>query len=200
MISRLEKYYSREAFEFSDDDIPEFFKRSAVLVLLWMSDQGLNTVVTKRSDMLSKHGGEMCFPGGVLENEETFIQGALREFEEELGLSAKHVKVVGRLDDAWSGAGYHLVPIVGFLDFEPEFIPNREVAAVLKVPLQIEHEVTSVIQVKNGVEYIDPVVTYLGQKIYGLTADIFLEAIELLSGVKSGRGKTRAEYLRRTYA
>jgi peroxisomal coenzyme A diphosphatase NUDT7 len=200
MNFEIEKYFSRDAFEFSDDDIPSFFKRSAVLVLLWMSGQGLKTVVTKRSSRLSKHGGEMCFPGGVLENEETYSQGALREFEEEMGMSAQDINVVGRLDDAWSGAGYHLVPVVGVLEFEPTFYPNGEVAEVLEVPLQGEHDVTSVVQTKNGVEYVDPVVTYDGQKIYGLTADILLEIIELLDGVENCRGKARVESLRRTYA
>ena len=200
LISELENLFSREFYAFTDADIPEYFGRSAVLVLLWPSSQGLKTVLTKRAAHLSKHPGEMCFPGGVLDDGESSSAGALREFEEEMGVPRGSITVVGRLDDAWSGSGYHMVPIVGFIDFEPIFTPNEEVAGVFEIPLQIEHEISSVRVSANGVEYVDPVLTYNGQKFYGLTTDILLEALERLQGITNKRGATRVEYLRRYMA
>ena len=200
LVPELENLFSREFFTFADADIPENFGRSAVLVLLWPSSQGLKTVLTKRAAHLSKHPGEMCFPGGVLDDGESSSAGALREFEEEMGVPRGSITVVGRLDDAWSGSGYHMVPIVGFIDFEPIFTPNEEVAGVFEIPLQIEHEISSVMVSANGVEYVDPVLNYNGQKFYGLTIDLLLETVEALQGIAGRRGETRVEYLRRYMA
>ena len=199
-ISELENLFAREVFTFADADIPEYFRRSAVLVLLWQSSEGLKTVITKRSASLSKHPGEMCFPGGVLDAGESFHAGALREFEEEMGVPREHITAVGRLDDAWSGSGYLMVPIVAYVDFEPVFTPNEEVAGVFEIPLQIEHDLSDVLVSNNGVEYVDPVLNYNGQKFYGLTIDLLLETIELLQGIESRRGETRVGYLRRYIA
>ncbi|MEH6567748.1 MAG: CoA pyrophosphatase [Halioglobus sp.] len=200
LVSELEHVFSRDFFTFADADIPEYFRRSAVLVLVWQSSLGLKTVLTKRSDKLSNHPGEMCFPGGGLDEGESSGAGALREFEEEMGVPRESITIVGRLDDAWSGSGYHMVPIVGYIDFEPIFVPNDEVADVFEIPLQIQHEVGSVVASKNGVEYVDPVLSYNGQKFYGLTTDLLLEAIEVLQGIKGRRGETRVEYLRQYIA
>lgn len=200
LLSELEKLFSTESFAFDDTDIPENFGRSAVLVLLWQSPLGLKTVITKRAAHLTKHAGEMCFPGGVLDDGESSSAGALREFEEEMGVPRESITVVGRLDDAWSGSGYHMVPIVGYVDFEPIFTPNEEVAGFFEIPLQIEHEISSVMVTANGIDYVDPVLNYNGQKFYGLTTDILLEALELLQGITSKRGEIRVEYLRRYMA
>lgn len=200
LVLELENLFSQESFTFADADVPTHFGRSAVLVLLWQSSLGLKTVLTKRSAHLSKHPGEMCFPGGVLDGDESSGAGALREFEEEMGVPRESITIVGRLDDAWSGSGYHMVPMVGYVDFEPVFTPNEEVAGVFEIPLQIEHEIGSVVASKNGVEYVDPVLSYNGQKFYGLTTDLLLETVDVLQGIKGRRGETRVEYLRRYIA
>lgn len=200
LLSELENVFSTKSFAFDGSDIPEHFGRSAVLVLLWQSSLGLKTVITQRAAHLSKHPGEMCFPGGVLDDGESSSAGALREFEEEMGVPRGRITVVGRLDDAWSGSGYHMVPIVGYVDFEPTFTPNEEVADVFEIPLQIEHEISSVMVSANGIDYVEAVLNYNGQKFYGLTTDILLEAVELLQGITSNRGETRVEYLRRYMA
>ena len=192
--------FSKETYRFPNTVVPEHFRRSAVLVLLWKAENGWTTVVTKRSEKMSKHSGEFCFPGGALDQGESAISGALRETHEELGVSPNEVQVIGRLDDAWSSAGFHLVPIVGVYDGKPSFRANEEVAKVIEVVIESDLEITLVVHIKNGKRYEDPVITTEGSKIFGLTADILLEAIETFNGEPHQRGKSREISLRRIYA
>lgn len=106
----------RAPFEFPRTAVPTHFKHSSVLICFWRGAAGLHVLLTKRAASLRGHPGQMSFPGGRLEEGETWTEAALRETEEEVGLSRDRVEVLGRLDDAWSGAGHLIVPIVGWLD------------------------------------------------------------------------------------
>ena len=86
------------------------------------------------ADQLDGNTGQrtMRLPKGHLEPGETLEEAALREAHEEIGLEPGSVEVLGRLDDAWSGAGHHVVPIVGWGSAPPELVASpREVAEIL---------------------------------------------------------------------
>ncbi len=114
------------------------YRSAAVLVPLYAADEGLGLVLIVRSATLSRHGGEVAFPGGVCEmGDGSPVETALRETEEELGWPAKVVRIVGRLSEVCiPPSRLRVRPIVGWLSALPPLRPNRaEVAEVLQVPL-----------------------------------------------------------------
>ncbi|MCP4755049.1 MAG: NUDIX domain-containing protein [Proteobacteria bacterium] len=96
----------RKPFQFQSESIPSWFGQASVLILFWEEENSIKVVLTKRSANLSNHKGEVCFPGGKLEEGEAFVEAALREAEEEIGIDRDRVEITGRLDDAWSGAAF----------------------------------------------------------------------------------------------
>jgi 8-oxo-dGTP pyrophosphatase MutT (NUDIX family) len=109
---------------------------------------GGSLVLTKRSDALSRHAGEISFPGGIRHDEDaTAADTALRETEEELGIAPREVEILGALPPVHTFvSGILIVPFVGLLAGRPAFRPNPgEIAEVLEYPLEAlagaEHEV-----------------------------------------------------------
>jgi 8-oxo-dGTP pyrophosphatase MutT (NUDIX family) len=110
---------------------------AAVLVPLINREDGLTVLFTERSRDLPDHPGQISFPGGRVEagDADTGI-AALREAEEEVGLSRKHVTLLGRLEPYETVTGYRVTPVVGWVEppFEVKADPV-EVADIFEVPL-----------------------------------------------------------------
>ncbi len=110
---------------------------AAVLVPLVQRDDGLTVLLTQRTAHLANHGGQISFPGGRVEPADTdSTAAALRETQEEIGLSPESVDVLGRLDDCITGTGFQVVPVVGLI--HPPFTLVRdsfEVEEIFEVPL-----------------------------------------------------------------
>jgi 8-oxo-dGTP pyrophosphatase MutT (NUDIX family) len=105
---------------------------AAVLVPLLGGD---SVVFTRRSEGLSRHAGEISFPGGIRsEADDGPAATALRETEEELGLAPSAVEVLGALPPVHTFvSGILIVPFVGLLEGRPAFAPNAgEIAEVLE--------------------------------------------------------------------
>ncbi len=112
-------------------------KHAAVLVPIVNRPEGLTVLFTQRTDHLSNHAGQISFPGGrTEERDRTPEHTALRETEEEVGLSPEYVTTLGRLDDYVTRTGFIVTPVVGLV--EPPFSVRPdpyEVAEVFEVPL-----------------------------------------------------------------
>ena len=110
---------------------------AAVLIPLLISTPQPRVVFTERSDQLSRHAGEISFPGGIVDAGESLAAAALREAEEELGLKAEDVELLGALTPVHTHvSGILVVPFVGLLAADPRFTPNAgEIAEVLEFPL-----------------------------------------------------------------
>lgn len=110
---------------------------AAVLVPLVKRDEGLHVILTRRTDHLSDHAGQISFPGGRQEEEDaTLEETALRETEEEIGLSRRHINLIGRIDDYYTVTGYQVTPIIGLVTPPFDLVPDdHEVAEVFEVPL-----------------------------------------------------------------
>jgi len=110
---------------------------ASVLVPLVQRSEGLTVLLTQRTDHLTDHPGQVSFPGGRVEPEDAdAVATALREAEEEIGLSSAHVDVIGQLPTYTTGTGFIVTPVVGSV--LPEFslrIDPFEVAEVFEVPL-----------------------------------------------------------------
>jgi 8-oxo-dGTP pyrophosphatase MutT (NUDIX family) len=111
---------------------------AAVLVPLYAHRGQLHAVFTKRQDDLRRHPGEISFPGGRYDEGEPDLRAtALREAQEEIGLPADAVEIVGALQPTPTIAtGYAVYPFVGLIEPGRTWTPSvREVAEVLELPL-----------------------------------------------------------------
>lgn len=120
------------------DRPPEPGRASAVLIALYDDDAGATMILTRRSEHMRKHAGEIAFPGGAIDDtDESSWTAALREAHEEVNLDPDLPIPVGELDRFVTGASYSLVtPWVARLEERPELRPSPdEVEAILHVPL-----------------------------------------------------------------
>jgi 8-oxo-dGTP pyrophosphatase MutT (NUDIX family) len=111
---------------------------AAVLVPLVVRENGLSVMLTKRTEHLNNHAGQISFPGGRVDDSDRDAQHtALRETEEEVGLHAKHINIVGELDEYIVGTGYLVNPIIGVIEPPFELTPHEgEVAEIFEAPLE----------------------------------------------------------------
>jgi 8-oxo-dGTP pyrophosphatase MutT (NUDIX family) len=111
---------------------------AAVMLPLVPRSDGMQVLLTQRTAHLSDHAGQISFPGGRVEPEDgTREETALRETEEEIGLSRSHVTLLGRLPEYEIPSGFRITPVVGWI--EPPFelkLDAFEVAAVFEAPLE----------------------------------------------------------------
>jgi len=122
--------------------------RPAAVLIPLIDDVEPSLVFTKRADDLSRHPGEISFPGGLRHPEDSdLLVTALRETEEELGLLRSDVEVLGALEPFLTyTTGFWVTPFVGAVEADYRFVPSpAEIAEVIEVPLaeldRIEREV-----------------------------------------------------------
>jgi len=158
---------------------------AAVLVALVEHGSGMTVLLTQRTETLKSHSGQISFPGGRRDTpdgspEET----ALREAEEEIGLSRRQVELVGRLSTHDTGTGYRVIPVVGLVAPPISLVPApAEVAEVFEVPLDFildpaNHTMET--RVLGGVRRETQVMRHDGNFIWGLTARLLKELSDML--------------------
>lgn len=109
---------------------------AAVLLPLFWQHQQWQLLMTQRALHLKHHPGQISFPGGKLEVGESPAAAALRELEEEVGIAAKQVRLLGSLPAINTSTGFIVQPLLGILTKPPQpTIDPGEVASVLYVPL-----------------------------------------------------------------
>ena len=113
-------------------------KKGSVLLALYADGEELQIVFTLRGKHLSNHGGQISFPGGRMEPNETVQQAALREAQEETGITPDQVTLLGSLTELYIPPSNSLVyPQVGYLNRAPTFIAQAsEVDDIFMVPLK----------------------------------------------------------------
>jgi 8-oxo-dGTP pyrophosphatase MutT (NUDIX family) len=115
-------------------------RAAAVLVPLVLRAGGPTVLLTRRTDHLRHHAGQISFPGGGVEAGDGSAEAtALRETREEVGLEAGRIELAGRLADYFTGTGFRVTPVVGLirppLDLAALEVDRFEVAEVFEVPL-----------------------------------------------------------------
>lgn len=166
-------------------------REAAVLVGLVPREAGCQVLLTRRTDALRHHAGQVSFPGGRIEpGDHDAVAAALRETQEEIGLAAKLIAPLGFLDPLCTITGFRVLPLVAQVD--PAYVarpdPN-EVAAVFEVPLAflLDHDNLTT----HDIEYRGRPRRVLEfrssehapeQRIWGATASILYNLRERLGG------------------
>ncbi|WP_145520078.1 CoA pyrophosphatase [Yersinia mollaretii] len=143
-------------------------------------------LLTRRSNHLRKHAGQVAFPGGKADPEDnSLIETALREAEEEVAIPASAVHVLGQLAPLDSSSGYQVTPIVGLVPDNIAFHGNEdEVAGLFEIPL---HEALSLSRYysldihRGGVNHRVYLSWYERQFVWGLTAAIIRRLAQQVS-------------------
>lgn len=117
--------------------VPKVLRDAAVLVPVVDRGSEATLLLTKRTEKLRSHSGQIAFPGGRIDPEDRSPEdAALREAEEEIGLGAGFIDVVGRMPDYVTGSGYRIAPVLATV--KPGFlltINEDEVDDAFEVPL-----------------------------------------------------------------
>src|SRR4051794_6937722 len=114
-------------------------REGAVLVLFGDGPQGPDLLLTERAHTMRSQPGQVSFPGGSLDGDETPVEGALREAEEETGLSRDQVEVFAVLPRIWlPPRNFAVAPVLGYWHEPeaPEVVNTREVHAIFREPLE----------------------------------------------------------------
>jgi len=157
---------------------------AAVLVPLFVSGGELHAVFTRRRDDLRRHAGEISFPGGRQDDDETDLRlTALREAEEEIGLPPDAVELIGALQPTPTIAtNYAVYPFVGLIEPGHEWKPSAaEVAAVLELSLDdLRNGYERQRMLRRGIPFRTDVYIVGDDLIWGATARMLTDLLERL--------------------
>jgi 8-oxo-dGTP pyrophosphatase MutT (NUDIX family) len=166
------------------------FSHAAVLVPLFKKGEDCYLLFTKRSDQVKYHKGEISFPGGVVDEEDSeLISTALREAFEEIGLNENDVQIIGILDDIVTITEFIVTPIVGLFPYPYLFkVSEVEIAELIEVPLAslLDEDCFSEREIFRGGRN-EVVYAYQYEKhiIWGATARILKQFLDLIMSSRS---------------
>lgn len=189
-VSAAPKPGARSDFDLNPVSAPEMdgqiYRPAAVLVPI-VDRQSPHILLTKRSSDLPKHAGQVSFPGGRIDpGDADAAAAALRETEEEVGIGAQHIDMIGELDRYRTGTGFEITPKIGVVrpDFDLRPEPG-EVDAVFEVPLEFimnrsNHQLQTAMW--KGLERRYYTMPYDGYHIWGATAAMLVNLVDILEG------------------
>jgi 8-oxo-dGTP pyrophosphatase MutT (NUDIX family) len=160
-------------------------KYSSVLLLLFPDGGKIYTCLTRRNLHMKDHPGQVSFPGGKIEEGESPELTAIREAQEEVGISPLDVNLLGRLSELYIPiSGYVIFPYVGWMDKKPDFVLNTDEAEKLILfPVQdfLQKEEIKYTEMETSTGLLTvPYYPFDGEIIWGATAMILAEFFEVL--------------------
>ena len=165
--------------------MPTETKAAAVLVPLVLREEEITVLLTQRTNHLKAHAGQVSFPGGQVEKtDDSREAAALRETEEEIGVTREHIELIGHLDIYMTRTGYEITPVVGFVRPPFQVTPDPfEVAEVFEVPLKFliapaNHQLMA--REDKGSKRQFYAMQYQERYIWGATAGMLVNLSELL--------------------
>jgi 8-oxo-dGTP pyrophosphatase MutT (NUDIX family) len=165
------------------------FRLAAVLVPLFVREDTVHVVLTKRTEHVRTHQGQVSFPGGAWEpGDASLRETALREAHEEVGLHAEDVDVLGVLEDTPTAvSGFLVRPFVSSIPHPYEFVHDAaEVAGLLAPPLEIFADVSrrrETVREREGIRY--PIYYYEvdDEMVWGATARMLVALTDHLARI-----------------
>lgn len=155
--------------------------KQASVMMLFMNKEGqVHVLLTRRTDTLATHRGQVAFPGGRVDaGDEDRLAAAFRETEEEVGISRDKIEYLGRFDDYVSIAGYHVFCFVGAIEYPYEYALNsNEAESSFDAPLSMfVEQAYDRYEIFNyqGNDYRVFYYYYSNYEIWGLTARILTD-------------------------
>lgn len=160
-------------------------RRAGVLALIYPYGAELCVVLTRRTDALDNHRGQISFPGGSLDPGEDAVAAALREGWEELAIDPARLEVIGTLSPLYiSPSRFCIYPTVAYAAVRPDFIPNPyEVAEIIETPLAYllapETRCEETWEIRGAAVRV-PFYAVGHHKVWGATAMVLCELLALL--------------------
>jgi 8-oxo-dGTP pyrophosphatase MutT (NUDIX family) len=165
------------------------FLHAAVLIPIFSVKGEYRILFTKRSTQVKTHKGQISFPGGAVEEADQSLQEtALREAYEEIGLLKEDVEILGQADAMTTVVSNFIVhPFVGSIPYPYDFtICSDEVDRIIEVPFRVFLENDPKYRQNSaefeGVTYPGSAFKYRGDVIWGATARILENLVEILEG------------------
>ena len=173
-----------------------------MLLAFWPEADRVRLLLTERSHTLSSHAGQIAFPGGRVDpGDRSASAAAVREAQEEVGLSPEAITLITELDESWSGAGHRVRAFVGWLDEAPRLRPRTaEVASVHVVDVEPLFEQTAPRRTwtqLRGQRYEQFHFDFAWGHLWGLSAELLVELFESLRGQRGHWAERRLERLSR---
>ncbi|SEB50926.1 NUDIX domain-containing protein [Tenacibaculum sp. MAR_2009_124] len=174
--------------KYSEEMILDKKPRRAAVLALFFPDENNHTkfLLTQRASYKGTHSAQISFPGGKYDlNDFDLKETALRETDEEVGVSNEKVNVIRRLSDTYIPPSNFLVaPFMGYLDFKPLFNPNYEVAKIIEVSLDDLLDESNLVYTSLSTSYMDdievPSFNLNNYTVWGATAMMLSEIKDLI--------------------
>ena len=165
--------------------------RAAVLMPIWERREALYFLLTRRTETVETHKGQISFPGGMRDSEqEPLVRTALRETQEEIGLPESQIRILGQFDDYLSSTDLIVTPFVGWVSPPLELSLNpEEVEEILEVPWSLFRDPGLCrTETLHRLGRDIPVYHYdfRGRDVWGLTARIIRDFLHLMDASPPG--------------
>jgi 8-oxo-dGTP pyrophosphatase MutT (NUDIX family) len=146
------------------------YKREAAVLILLSDQPSPSILYTRRAQHLRRHPGEVCFPGGMWELQDAnLLSTALRETQEEIGLPATELQLLGRLPEAYTKVGLPVTPFVAI--YSPSFPLVAQPRGI-----QLREDCFE----RQGKPFRVPVYAYQNFEIWGFTAAVTAHLLQLI--------------------
>jgi len=181
-ISRILSQREKHSFTFKDQPLVP----AAVLLPIYEKDGEYHVLLTRRTEKMLHHKGQICFPGGKCHAEDASPLGtALREAEEEVGLHPVDVDVLGELDRMCTASSNYLItPYVGLIPHPYHFtVSPDEIDELVEMPLSAlldRKNYYEKMQYFDGIPYLGSFFDCEGKVIWGATARILRQFLDLI--------------------
>jgi 8-oxo-dGTP pyrophosphatase MutT (NUDIX family) len=160
---------------------------SAVLIPIYKKDGQYHVLLTKRTERLQHHKGQICFPGGSPHDEDGSLKNtALREAYEEIGICPEDVEILGELDNIGTlTSNFLITPFVGIIPYPYEFtVSKNEIDELIEVPLAVFADDSNYWEESWNAEGVTGKASffkYRDKVIWGATARILKQLVGLVS-------------------
>ena len=161
---------------------------AAVLLPIYCKQGEYYLLFTKRTQKVKEHKGQISFPGGAQEGDETLVNAALRECAEEIGLMAEEIEILGELGDTISRTSNYIIsPFVALIPWPYQFKVNEEeIEELIEVPISAllgsgyRRQESEIIDGEAVTSYF---YHFQGRVIWGATARILKQFLDIFANI-----------------
>lgn len=168
------------------EEFKEEHRLAAVLILIYPGKKGPRIILTRRSEKMTNHAGQIAFPGGTVDSDDPGpVHTALREAREEIALDASGVDILGILDVVLLPSGFAVAPVLAVIEEKPVLTANPdEVEEIFSIPLSLAcdlNQYTSDFLMRDGKRRDFYILEYQQYNIWGATAKMLRTLAEFLA-------------------